>query len=160
MIKDKYTKIPNILLDEIMKELSNPELRILLTIIRQTDGWINKETGIRKKRDRISYSQFIIKTGLSNKTISVAINSLLQKKLIYVTGYSGRTLNKSERRGNPLIYYSFLPSLSSVNITSAKCNLGQNQVFKFHLTKETNTKEKDLVHIKEILDRYRPIWNP
>lgn len=175
MTRDNFTPTPNILFDILLKELNNSELKILLIIIRQTDGWIDKKTGRRKDQDRITYSQFIKKTGLSRRIISNTINSLYQKRLITIIDSSGNVLTKPEqRKGKVDIYYSsLLEHMQSLHIsTSAKTNKNmckqrhqhvQNMVYnkrnynKINLTKE---RENDLKHIKEILDQKKFKWNP
>jgi len=80
----------------------------LLVIIRQTYGWIDKHTGKRKGRDRISHSQFKMKTGLCSKIISKAIQSLVLKSLITISDRTGNLLQSTlERKGHPRLYFSF-----------------------------------------------------
>lgn len=177
MIQDNFTRTPNILFDQLLKELSNSELKILLVIIRQTNGWIDKKTGRRKEKDRITYSQFILKAGLSRRIISGTIKSLSQKKLIEITDCSGNTLNNaSERKGQYRIYYSsLLESLQSLHIlnkTSANNDINickkrhehmqkvihnKRNYYKRNLSKE---KRADYVHIGEILKEKKIKWNP
>jgi hypothetical protein len=75
-------------------------------IIRQTNGWIDKYTGRRKVRDRISYSQFMEKTGYSRRILTNAIKSLEVKGLITITGRKGNLLNPRSRKGSWL-YFNF-----------------------------------------------------
>lgn len=111
MIYKKTTQIPNIVLDQYLRTLNASELKILLVIIRQTNGWIDTRTGKRKTRDRISHSQFKEKTGLCSKIISKAIQSLVLKGLISVTDQVGNVLNTTlERKGKLRLFYSFQPS--------------------------------------------------
>ncbi|MGE0569338.1 MAG: replication protein, partial [Bacteroidia bacterium] len=79
-----YTQVPNILLDTYLPQLTESELKIMLVIIRQTNGWIDKFTGKRKTKDRITQSQFRIKTGLSKRIISKTLKSLSDKSLIRI----------------------------------------------------------------------------
>ena len=76
--KPNYTQTPNILFDEIMRDLNGAELKVILAVIRKTFGW-------HKERDRISYSQITEMTGLVKSTVSISIKSLEEKGLIYVT---------------------------------------------------------------------------
>ncbi len=177
MIRKNFTPTPNILFDKLLKELSSSELKILLVIIRQTNGWIDKKTGKRKERDRITYSQFINKTGLSRRVISEAVDSLSQKKLIQITDASGNILNLPiERKGQYYIYYSSLlnpeQSVHMLNNTSAINDTNmcknqhqhvQNMVYNkrnYNKIERINKTEKDYVHIKEILDKIKFKWNP
>jgi len=175
MTQENYTPTPNILFDKLLKELSNSELKILLVIIRQTNGWIDKKTTRRKEKDRITYSQFINKTGLSRRIISKAINSLSDRGLIKITDNSGEVLNTApERKGRYFIYYSSLLENGTPlqNTTCALCDTNQctlrhQHVQKVHITKETKTKETykkerrpDYVQIKEVIDEIKLKWNP
>jgi len=68
---------PNFVLDELLGTISGSEFKILSIIYRKT-------VGFDKKSDKISYSQFVNKTGLSKSTISQSIESLEKKGLINV----------------------------------------------------------------------------
>lgn len=177
MIRENFTQTPNILFDQLLKELSNSELKILLVIIRQTNGWIDKKTGNRKEKDRITYSQFILKAGLSRRIISGAIKSLSQMKLIEITDSSGNILNNaSERKGKYRIYYSsLLEPLQSLHIlskTSANININickkrhehvQKVIYnKRNCIKRNISKERraDYVHIGEIIGKKKLKWHP
>ena len=61
-----YTQVPNLLLDEHMKNMDKAELKIVLLACRKTFGW-------RKERDRISYTQFEKLTGLSRASVQTGI---------------------------------------------------------------------------------------
>lgn len=101
------TYIPNEIFDIHLKSLTKAELKILLIILRQTNGWIDKRTGKRKQRDRISHSQFMDKTGLCRRVVSEAVQSLLNKKLIQVTNVEGVPMEASARRGQCCLYYQY-----------------------------------------------------
>ena len=76
------------------------EFKLLAIIIRQTYGW-------QKKRDRLNYTQFIQKTGLSRRIIAHAIQSLIDKQLIQTSDYSGNILNTPEsRKGKTSIFFT------------------------------------------------------
>ena len=177
MMRDNFTKTPNILFDQLLKELNNSELKILLVIIRQTNGWIDKKTKRRKEKDRITHSQFILKTGLSRRIISGAIKSLSQKKLIEITDSSGNSLNNaSERKGQYRIYYSSLleplESLHILNKTSANndtniCKKQHEHVQKVIHNKRNYYKRNlskeiipDYKHIGEVIEEKKLKWNP
>ena len=107
MMYKKTTQIPNIVLDQYLRTLSASELKILLVIIRQTSGWIDKYTGKRKLRDRISYSQFMEKTGYSRRILTKAIKSLEAKGLIAITGSKGQSLECSRSRRGSWLYFNY-----------------------------------------------------
>jgi len=140
MMYKKTTQIPNIVLDQYLRTLSASELKILLVIIRQTNGWIDARTGKRKTRDRISHSQFKEKTGLCSKIISKATQSLVLKGLITVSDQSGNALHATlERKGKPRLFYSFQPAYI---IPSSMVQSSLGLVYKSIIDKTNYTKLK------------------
>lgn len=85
------TAIPNRLFDEIMVGLSDPELRVLLAIMRKVFGW-------HKDSDLISNSQFEAMTGLKKRAIQKATVSLHEKGFI----------EKAEKRSGGMNEYDIL----------------------------------------------------
>lgn len=104
------TRIPNNLFDELLPHFSESELKVLLIIIRQTLGWIDKRTGKPKEWDWISISFFVKKTGLSKRAIGFAIHSLFLRKFILIKNEYGRLTPtaKERRRANKLFYKATL----------------------------------------------------
>lgn len=101
------TAVPNLLFERILKELKEAELKVLLIIIRQTNGWVYQGTNRRKTRDYITYNQFRFKTGLSRRIIGKSIQALIDKGYIFVSDYNNTSLcNPSQRKGKRFIYYS------------------------------------------------------
>ena len=106
MMYQQTTQVPNSLFDVQLPHFNLGELKVLLVIIRQTNGWIDKRTGKRKIRDRISHSQFIKKTGLSRRVISKTLQSLVNRGLVSVGDKFGRSLHLAEKRkGMSHLYY-------------------------------------------------------
>ena len=121
------TAVPNIVFDKHLPYLKEAELKVLLIIIRQTHGWVDKRTGRRKTRDRISHSQFMTKTALSRRIVSAAIKSLVEKGLINVTDFAGNLLIKPhQRQGVTSLYYSWS---ESDRITSVSEVVRQRRMF-------------------------------
>lgn len=150
-----YTKVPNILFDEYLPKLSLAELKVLLVVLRQTVGWIDKRTGKRKARDRITHNFFMQKTGLSRKVISKTIQTLTAKTYIYVTDFNGNVLDTPQKRqGKSYIYYSFNPQLVySMPSTYAKGTTGlvQLRVHNKRKTKKEKETKETMRPIGEIL---------
>jgi DNA-binding transcriptional ArsR family regulator len=172
MILKQTTHIPNILFDKHLPKLTEAELKILLIIFRQTNGWIDLKTGQRKLRDRISHNQFILKTGLSRRVISTTIQSLLQKGIICVTDFKGNVIHRSiERKGKSHIYYSstLQPVQLTIPTSANKCTepvqksaYNKTKFLKLNKTKprEMNSKQSSLFthisnYIKEIQTRLK-----
>ncbi len=135
------TQTPNSLFDNHLKELSYSELKVLLVIIRQTIGFIHpKDRTRRKDRDWISQRFFMLRTGLSGRSVSTAIASLIAKGLIIVTNNNGRILHQvKQRRGTFHLYYS--STLVLVNSLHSTYNVIDDKAVKqVHTTKLTHTK--------------------
>lgn len=110
MMFKNTTQVPNVLFDTLLPQLTESELKIILVIIRQTSGWVDKRTGHRKTRDRISHSQFMQKTGLSRRVISKTLKTLTHKGLITISDHRGQSLHQPEdRKGRSWMFYSFAP---------------------------------------------------
>lgn len=79
--KPGYTMFKNAILDHIMPNLSGSGWKILCVAIRQTIGWVDEESDSgRKESDRISYSQFMEKSGINSRTtVSKALTECLDK---------------------------------------------------------------------------------
>ena len=72
-------QIPNSVIDELLAKLTCAELKCYLFVVRKTKGW-NKES------DSISVSQFIEVTGLSNRSVITACESLVEMGLLERSG--------------------------------------------------------------------------
>ena len=121
MTYNQTTHVPNYIFDTLLPQLTEAELKVLLTIIRQTIGWFDKRTGQRKIKDRISALQFKQKTGLSQRILTKTTKSLLEKNLVTVTNGAGKELHlPSERQGKSNLYYSFIQPQHFATPTSAQ----------------------------------------
>lgn len=131
------TQIPNILIDEVMPDLSDTEFRVLLVICRQTLGWIaDMATGRRKAEDWISYSQLVEKTGRNRQAISKALKGLKERDLIHVLDAAGNDIaGHGMIIGQPLFY--------RLNVSQYENHTAryENQSLKIIPTKETHTKD-------------------
>lgn len=72
-------QIPNSVIDELLAKLTCAELKCYLFVVRKTKGW-NKES------DSISVSQFMKVTGLSNRSVITACESLVEMGLLERSG--------------------------------------------------------------------------
>jgi predicted transcriptional regulator len=151
------TPVPNALFDCHLPQLPPSSLVVLLVIIRGTYGWKNKRTGKRKERDRITSKQFMKKTGLSKRSVSTAIQHLLDLRLITVTDYRGNPVSQpKDRKGKSYLFYAPQP-MQKVTLTSAKVLpklVQQMNHNKTNYTKENKTKGrrgKGMEHIGSIL---------
>ncbi len=156
--KECWTAIPNIILDEVMSDLSGAELKCLLYIIRRTYGF-------QKKTDRIGASQFVegIKNkngerldggaGFCRKSLFNALKSLKDKGVIKIVNTTTKgnvyeiadkyQIGSSPKVGQKLHYFKDEKddnkNQSSVKITPL---LPQSSV-KITPTKERGKKDKE-----------------
>lgn len=70
-----HTQTPNELFDDHMRTMTGAELKVILAICRKTFGW-------HKAHDRISTSQMMELTGLSNTAVINAIKKLMGRGLV------------------------------------------------------------------------------
>jgi hypothetical protein len=142
--KENYsTHVPNVFFDEYMPELKLNELKVLLAIIRLTIGFKAKlDPTKRKQNDWISIKRFEQVTGLSRRSISSAIESLLFKQLIEATNKEGAPLLTTyQRRGRQRIYFSCrLCKVQKLQKTSVNQSFSQEQLL--HPTKRNATNIK------------------
>jgi len=117
----RTTPIPNIIFDTHLATLKMSELKVLLLIVRQTLGW-KVGPGKRKARDWMSRSYIQKRTGLSERAISTAIDSLVAMGLIQVTAPRGHLLHDARaRQGHTKLYYGLHRELlQKLRRTSAK----------------------------------------
>jgi phage replication O-like protein O len=154
----KTTQVPNKLFDIYLKTLSEKELKVLLVVIRQTLGWVDRD-GKRKERDWMSQKFLANKTGLSRKSVSQGIDILVTKRLIKATSHSGDKLwYPSERRGKERVYYGISDTL--ITFSPKPCvKSTQDPVTKGNNTKLTYTKlrKQNPLNFKKTLSRVKQI---
>jgi hypothetical protein len=140
MIYKQTTQVPNIFFDHLLPTLTEAEIKLLLVIIRKTYGWVDKCIGHHKSKDRISQSQFVVKTGLCKCISSKGLQSLVSKDLISIYDQTGKPLlSPLERKGVSRIYYSFrlahfVPPTSAQNVPSIE---HKSALYKTNYTKLT-----------------------
>jgi len=79
------TQLPNVVVDELMSNMTGNQLKVYLVIIRKTVGW-------HKEDDAISISQICKLTGLADdRTVKRILRYLHSKGLINRTFNSGRS---------------------------------------------------------------------
>ena len=86
ILEPNYTQIPNVILDDLMHDMTESELRVVLAICRKTFGW-------QKIRDRLSISQLMELTGMSNNGVLNGLTAGIKRGII-----------KREARGQGFIY--------------------------------------------------------
>jgi phage replication O-like protein O len=141
---EKYTRVPNILFDKWMAKMKATSFTVLMTIWRKTIGW-------DKEYDKISISQIMELTGLSNKTITEAIKELKLKKLIINENLSRKigyfkvnltTVNSTADENQSGVNSTD----STVNSTADMPKTDVNSTDTKEIFKETITKENSELH--------------
>jgi len=72
----KHTQTPNVLLDDYLPEMGLAETKVVFAITRKTFGW-------HKYTDRISISQLMELTGLSNRGVIDGVNAAMDRGIIH-----------------------------------------------------------------------------
>ena len=149
MTSKYFTKVPNEVFDKLLPSLTMAELKILLIIIRQTNGWLDKKTQRRKTRDRINHSQFIKKTGLSRRIVIATIQKLVDNKYIKVTDDKGQLLHcPTQRKGKRRLYYEVL--------FQKECKIDKlRKPRKTRKPRKISRKHGKVVTLKELLEQKR-----
>ena len=70
-----YTQTPNLLFDELMKDMSEAELKVTLAVIRKTFGW-------HKEADLLSISQLVALTGMSRPSVIDGVSAGVERGFI------------------------------------------------------------------------------
>ncbi len=139
------TPVPNAIFDQYLPYVNQAEVKVLLVVVRQTLGWLDPKTKCRKSKDWISISFFSRKTGLTYKSISIAINSLIQKEMIVALDRKENELRlPKDRRGKKRIYYAYAPYFRAMKAKSKVFNF-PNICRIAPKTKETQTKETQVL---------------
>jgi len=101
------TPFPNVLIDEVMPRLKDTSWRVLCVIVRQTLGWHDEISGLRKERDWLTRSQLKVRTGRNSEAIAQAIDTLVRQGYIIAQNNKGVILKtpQERRRNHGRIYY-------------------------------------------------------
>lgn len=75
-VKSNFMKISTVVVDRVMKYLTPHAFKVLVFVIRKTDGW-------GKCTDYIAVSQFCSETGLSERRVYSALNELTTTNIIF-----------------------------------------------------------------------------
>lgn len=141
------TPVPNLFFDGQMAGLSASAVRVYLKIVRNTWGWRDRD-GRVKRRDWISHSQFL-KVGVSSRSVTKAVEELLERGLIRITDDHGNSLSDPKKRklAKRLYYAPIAHSKEENTYNNAKTthNNAENGVLPGQnplSTKETLTKER------------------
>lgn len=129
---------PNSIIDELLPELSHSELKCYLAVLRKTKGWNREE-------DYISVSQFMKVTGLSNRSVIDACESLVARDILDRKSgerngniYSIKTYKSSTSEKTSLV--KIFPSTSEKTspVTSEKTSHTKNNI-KNNIQNKNNT---------------------
>lgn len=81
-LRPNFSQIPNVILDEWMRELDHIEFKIVMVVARKTYGW-------HKDRDKIALSQYMEMAGASKNGVKQAIVRLIARGYIRQTVVGG-----------------------------------------------------------------------
>ena len=106
-----FVPFPSVLLDEWLPRLKDTEWRLLCVVVRQTLGWKRGEG--RKRRDWMSQSQLIKRTGRYSAALSCALDALVREGLLCCSTREGKPLlmPQERRQYRGRIYIALAPRL-------------------------------------------------
>ena len=129
------TPVPNGIFEQ-MGMLSGTELKALLLITRNTLGWKDQSTGKRKQRDWIAHRQFVEKAGISDRSVTSAIQGLIDKGLIEATDRVNNAMNHpKDRQKCPQVFYGLTVN-NQEKLTDTPAKNLQNRPQGLRTTKE------------------------
>ena len=140
-----YTQTPNLFLDEHLPEMGCAETKVVLAVIRKTFGW-------HKDKDRLSISQLMEMTGLSNRAVIDGTRAAMERGVI-----------DREQDGDSYRYWLVIDdedtSQGGVNKAHRGCeDTSQKGVNEAHTQKkEKETKGKKAPAREEETDGFDPI---
>ena len=161
------TQIPNELFDQHLRHLNQSQIKVILVVLRQTLGWIDPKTNQRKRKDWISMTFFVRRTGLTRKSVSIAIEELIQKELLIALDYYEDELRlPKDRRGKKKIYYAYAPYFRTLKARTWVENLADMFTYryktkpnptknKFHQTHFSNQKQTDFQRYQQLQQQRR-----
>jgi len=137
------TQVPNEIFDQYLLYLNQSQIKVLLVVIRQTLGWIDPKTKQRKRKDWISVGFFVRRTGLTRKSITYAIQELIEKELIIALDFYDNELRlPKNRKGKRRIYYAYAPYFRAIK-TKSWVDILTNLFTYRPYTKPTHTKNNN-----------------
>ena len=106
-----FVPFPTALMDEQMPFLKDTEWRLLCVIVRQTLGWQSGKG--RKKRDWMSQTQLMARTGRNSAALSAALDVLVRRNLIECSDVDGEPLTtpQQRRRHRGRVYFALTPAI-------------------------------------------------
>lgn len=120
------TPVPNGIFEQ-MKMLSGTELKALLMITRNTLGWKDQLTGKRKQRDWIAHRQFVERAGISDRSVTSAIQGLIDKRLIEATDRNNHPMDQpKDRQKCPQVFYGLIVK-NQADSTDTPAKISQNR---------------------------------
>ncbi len=84
-----WTKVPNFLVDTLMPNLRDTELRVLLALVRATMGWNREGRSVP-----MTYRRLILLTGRRSEAVGKALASLSERGLIHTPDAGARRFPK------------------------------------------------------------------
>ena len=137
----RFTKFPNEVIDSHMKKLTGSEYKLLSVLLRKT-------VGFHRESDKISTSQFMEITGLSNQGVNKGIKALVKKGLI--TECKHNTQTKAYKINDHLFAYEEISQAIDSHMNKSHKSYEKNsQVTPETYEGSSHTKEREKENKKE-----------
>ncbi|MDY0667419.1 replication protein [Pasteurella multocida] len=118
-------QVPNAVIDDLMSQMSGAELKFYLAVIRKTKGW-------NKEEDAISITQLMEVTGLSNRKVIDACNSLVEIGLLN---------QKTGARNTKIFSINWCKKFTSEESSHTKNNIKNTPINNINTTQIENSDE-------------------
>lgn len=92
-----YLMLPFAIIDDLLPNLKDTEIRLLLVCLRQTWGRMDR-FGNERTSDWLSHGQLKARTGRASEAVSGAIDALVRRGLLRVADEHGRSLDTAALR--------------------------------------------------------------
>lgn len=129
--------VPNALVDALLPDLKDTEIRLLLVLLRQTWGRRDPKTGRPKARDWLTHGRLKRATGRASEAVSAAVDGLVRRGLMIVEDESGRALTTpaERRRLAAALYFRLGPKLAGAGASEAATPDRETEIRKAKTTK-------------------------
>lgn len=130
--------VPNTVVDALLPDLKDTEIRVLLVVLRQTRGWVDPKTGLPKERDWLTHSRLKRATGRASEAVSAAVDSLVRRGLVVVEDVGGRALSTpaERRRLTAALYFRPGPRLAGAGSSATDLPDRESEIRKAKTTKD------------------------
>jgi hypothetical protein len=107
-----FVPLPAAVVDEWLPRLTGSQLKLLLVVVRQTEGFRDPATGRRKAEDWLTHRRLMHLTGCASQAVSGSVDALARVGLVRVRAAGGGSADTPQhRRAATRLLYGLGPAL-------------------------------------------------